>query len=540
VPATGAVDEQPNAIQAKVDALVATNEKLVVERDEYRKLYLSMLETCRKLELGILGQKREKVTTAPGQMSLAVLATLLSEQARGTAPAPPPELEHVQEHTRQKPTGRKPLPEKLPRVEIEILPPEVQQEGLAAFEKIGEDVAETVERRPASLVVVRTRRPKFVRKDRERLAETEVLQGEPVELPIARGLAGPGLLADTLIRRWHEHMPLHRLERSYGREGLPLARSTICGWHGELASLVKPLLKAMHEDALTSPYLCTDATGVLVQAKERCSHGHFWVLIAPERHVLFEYTAKHDGAAVDTFLAGYKGHLVADAHAVFDHLYRKGDIVEVGCWSHARRYFYKALETDPDRARHALALIAGIFVIERKLAQAPPETKLKARQAETKPIVDTFFAWCDRESALVLDETPIAKGIGYARNQRAALERFLGNGRLPAHNNWSERELRREAVGRKNWLFIGNDDAGEVNATFVSLIASCQMHGLEPWAYLRDLFCLLPSWPLRRVLDLSPAFWKKTLEEEDTQQRLTANIFRRIGLGLADEHPATK
>jgi hypothetical protein len=185
-------------------------------------------------------------------------------------------------------------------------------------------------------------------------------------------------------------------------------------------------------------------------------------------------------------------------------------------------------------------LIAGIFVIERKLAQAPPETRLTIRQAETKPIVDAFFAWCDRESALVLDETPIAKGIGYARNQRAALERFLGNGRLPAHNNWSERELRREAVGRKNWLFIGNDDAGEVNATFVSLIASCQMHGLEPWAYLRDLFCLLPSWPHRRVLDLSPAFWKKTLEDEDTQQRLAANVFRRIVLGLADEHPATK
>ena len=158
------------------------------------------------------------------------------------------------------------------------------------------------------------------------------------------------------------------------------------------------------------------------------------------------------------------GHLVADAHAVFDHLYRKGDVVEVGCWSNARRYFFKALETDPDRARHALALIAGMFVIERKLEQAPPETKLKVRQAETKPIVDAFFAWCEREATLVLDETPIAKGIGYARNQRAALERLLADGRLPAHNNWSERELRGEAVGRKNWLLIGNDDAGEVNA----------------------------------------------------------------------------
>jgi transposase len=523
-----------------MDELVAENQKLAAERDEYRKLYMSMLETCRKLELGILGQKREKVTAAPGQLSLAVLGALLSQQARGASPASSPELERVREHTRQKPTGRKPLPEKLPRVEIEILPPEVKQDGLAAFEKIGEDVAETVERRPASLVVVRTRRPKFVRKDRERLAETEVLQGEPLELPIARGLAGPGLLADTIIQRWGQYLPLYRLERSYGREGLPLARSTICGWHGDLCALVKPLRKAMREDALTSPYLLTDATGVLVQAKDRCRHGHFWVLVAPDRHVLFEYTAKHDGAAVDTFLKGYKGYLVADAHAVFDHLYRTGDVVEVACWAHSRRYFYKALETDPDRARHALALIGEIFLVERKLSQAPPETKLQIRQAETKPVVDAFFEWCDRESAHVLDETPIAKGIGYVRNQRTALQRFLADGRLPAHNNWSERELRREAVGRKNWTFIGNDDAGEVNATFVSLIASCQLHGIEPWAYLRDLFCLLPSWPHLRVLDLAPAFWKKTLEEEDTQQRLAANVFRQITLGLGDAHLPTK
>jgi transposase len=184
-------------------------------------------------------------------------------------------------------------------------------------------------------------------------------------------------------------------------------------------------------------------------------------------------------------------------------------------------------------------LIAGIFAIERKIAQAPPETKLRIRQAETKPIVDAFFAWCARKSQVVLDETPIAKAIGYALNQRAALERFLGDGRLPAHNSWSERELRREAVGRKNWIFVGNDDAGEVNAAFVSLVASCQLHGIEPWAYLRDLFCLLLAWPQRRVLDLSPAFWKKTLEEENTQQLLAANVFRRVVLGLPVEHLAT-
>jgi transposase len=201
-----------------------------------------------------------------------------------------------------------------------------------------------------------------------------------------------------------------------------------------------------------------------------------------------------------------------------------------------RRYQWKALGTDPPRAREALALTNALFRIERPLANAPPHERLRVRQAESKPIVEAFFKWCDAQVDQVLDETPIAQAIGYARNQRVALQRFLDDGRLPLHNNWSERELRREAVGRKNWLFVGSDDGGEVNATFVTLLASCQLHGLEPWTYLRDLFCLLPGWPRKRVLELAPASWKQTLQDEDAQQRLAANVFRQVTLGELDEH----
>lgn len=539
--ATAAHDERPADIEAKLRELSTANKTLRIERDEYRKQYLALLQLCRKLERGILGQKRERLSPDERQLSLALLATLLGEDARGSTGAlAAPTVEHVRAHTRHKPTGRKPLPDKLPRIDIEILPPEVQQQGLDAFERIGEDVSETVERRPASVVVVRTHRPKFVPRDRDRLDETRVLQGEPPELPIERGLAGPGLLADTVVRRWQDATPLHRMERIYGREGWPLARSTICGWHGELADLVAPLRAAMRNDSMAAPYLCVDATGVLVQAKERCKRGHFFVVIAPGRHVLFEYSPRHDGAAVDRILAGYKGYLVADAHAVFDHLYESGDVIEVACMAHARRYYFKSLETDPDRARHALALLDALFRIERKLANAPPDQRLAARQVESRPLIAEFFAWCDEQAAHVLDETPIAKAIGYARNQRVALKRFLDDGRLPIHNNWSERELRREAIGRKNWIFLGNDDAGEVNATFVTLLASCQMHGVEPWAYLRDLFCLLPAWPSRRVLELAPAFWKQTLEDRETQERLAANVFRRVTIDLDAPNHAIK
>ena len=505
-------------------------EKVVEEREHYRELYLKTLEQCRKLELGVVGQKSERLGQDEAQLTMAVLATMLGHNA--VAPEPV-DTRPVREHERQKPTGRKPLPETLPRVEIEILPDDVQREGLDAFERIGEDVSETVERRPGSLVVVRVRRPKFVRKDRERCAETAVAIAPVPELPIERGLAGPGLVADTIVRRWQDHLPLNRLEQVYAREGLELARSTMCGWHAEAAALARPVVQAMWLDAWRSPYLCTDATGVLVQAKEKCRHGHFWVVVAPEQHVLYAYSPKHDSAAVDKILAGYKGYLVADAHSVYDHLYRTGQVIEVACHAHLRRYFYKSLESEPERARQALALIGELFRIERTIAEAPPGKRHSVRARESRPIVERFFAWCDGEVDRVLDGTPLAKAIGYARNQREALMRFLDDARLPLCNNISERSLRREVVGRRNWMFIGNDDAGEVNTVFVSLLASCQLHGIEPWSYLRDLFCLLPSWPRRRVLDLAPARWQTTLQEPETQRLLGDNVFRRATLVAA-------
>lgn len=536
MPEAAALEANIAEIGQQLAELKLRCEQAGAERDQYKKLYMEMLERCRKLELGIL-QRRERFSGEDnGQLTLQVLGSLLGEKTANEIAAET----HVPAHTRKKPTGRKPLPESLPRIDVEVLPPEVAAQGLDAFKRIGEDVTETVERRPASLVVVRTHKPKFVPKGQSRMAACEVLQASPPELPIPRGLVGPAFLADSIVRRWQDHLPLHRLERIYGREGLDIARSTICGWHQELAVLCKPLIDAMWKDSLSAPYLCTDATGVLVQALEKCRHAHFFVVIAPEKHVLFRFTPKHNSAAVDAMLNGYKGFLVADAHAVYDHLFASGEIIEVACWSHARRYFFKALESDPERARQALALIQGLFRIERARASGPPELRLKARQNESKPIVDAFFRWCEEQAPLVLDETPMQKAIGYATNQRDALSRFLSDARLPLHNNASERELRREALGRKNWLFVGSDEGGDVNATFVSLLASCQLHRVEPLAYLRDLLCLLPSWNSQRVLDLAPANWNKTLDDKDAQQLLAANVFRQASLGTLESHQPTE
>ena len=552
-----------NAAAQERDEVSEERDKALQERDEYKKLYVTVREAYELAKIGILEQKAERLPKNDEQLTLAILAMALGSGDAVTAEETEDAVEEstrtIPEHTRKKP-GRAPLPEHLPRITVELLPPEVEREGLDAFELIGTEEREVLERRPASHIVVRLVRKKFVRKSQPRDEDEEdsegveatppeqdttpaeptveaapvptVLIAELPELPIARGRAGPGLLAATIVYRWQDHLPLHRQQSLFAREGMALSKSTLCDWHMELAAQVGPLIEAMKADALAQPVLLTDATGVLVQAKERCRRGHFWVLVAPEKHVLFEFSQHHNGAAVDSLLSGFSGYLVADAHPVYDHLFGDGEVTEVACWAHCRRYLIKAMESDPERAKAALAPITALFRIERSIATALRKKKEKVRRSKSEPLVDKFFDWCRAEQDLVLDESPIDRAITYAVNQEQALRRFLTDGRLPLHNNVSERALRREAVGRKNWIFVASEDGAHANTTFVTLLASCQLHGIEPWSYLRDLFCLLPRWPASRVLELAPAYWEQTLEQAEAQERLSANVFRSALLNL--------
>ena len=358
--------------------------------------------------------------------------------------------QEIPAHTRRKPTGRKPLPEHLPRVEIEVLPPEVRKHGLDAFERIGEDVCETVERRPASLVVARVIRPKFVRKDRERDARDGGLRRR------AAGVAHPSR------SRGARHARRHDRQAMAGPHAAAIAskistRATDSSSHarrsadgtGRSPSSSTPLVAAMRVDAFEQPYLCVDATGVLVQQKERCRTGHFWVLVAPGRHVLFEFTRDHSSDAVDDVLAGYQGFLVADAHvglrpSLRDRRRRRSELLG------ARAPVLLQGDRVRPRAREGRARLHRRAVPDRADARrlAAQEARDDPRTSARDPIVDAFFSWCDAEADKVLDDTPIADGIRYARNQRVGLSRFLEDGRLPIHNNMSELALRREAVGR--------------------------------------------------------------------------------------------
>ncbi len=276
----------PSAESALAESLARIAE-VEHERDEYKKLYVLLREENERLKRGLIGQKAERLPRNDAQLSLAMLGLMLGNSENSAASPEDDEEQQIPAHTRKVPK-RRTLPADWPRVTIELIPPEVEREGLDAFDIIGEERRGILERRPASSVIVEVIRKKFVRKaDKENL-ETAVLIAEPLSLPIDKGLAGPGMLADTIVKRWCDHQPAHRQESIYARDGLELARSTICGWHQSLAISALPLIHAMKADAWLSPYLCTDATGVLVQAPERCKNGHFWVLVAPGKHVLFD------------------------------------------------------------------------------------------------------------------------------------------------------------------------------------------------------------------------------------------------------------
>lgn len=516
-----------------VSALREERDRTKHERDEYKKLYELVLLELERTRRHLFGKKAETVDLAQTQLAFlqaAASVTTLPADAHESGRGNQGKGDTLE--NKRNPHGRNKLPEHLPIERIELRPAEVEL-APDAFERIGEEVRELIEWRPASHVRVQIVRPKYVAKN---VVNAKILIAEPQSLPIERGLAGPGLLAWVLVSKFCDHLPLHRLEGMLARYGAPIARSTLCGWVEAMHCVCAPLVQAMWQDALTSDYIAVDATGVLVQAAEQCRRGHFWVLASDNGHVLFRYTRRANKQHVRELLGGYQGYLQADAATVYDFLYLDERCVEVGCWAHCRRRFFEALSTDRERANVALGFIAKLYQIDRETLDLAADERRTTRAARAGPILQSLMAWADGQSLDVLPESPIGKAVTYARNQRVALARFLDDGRLRLDNNRSERELRREAIGRKNWLFVGSDDGAKWNATFVSLIASCQQHKLEPWAYLRDLFCLLPDWPAAHILELAPKHWRQTCEKPSTQQRLAANKLR--ALSIATPHLA--
>ena len=337
-------------------------------------------------------------------------------------------------------------------------------------------------------------------------------------------------------------LPLHRQERIFLREGISLSRSTLCGFvQGAVATLTL-IVNAMWADTkANAPIVLTDATGVLIRHAEKCRRGHFQVFIAPARHVVFKFLQSLNGSALADALEGFVGKLQSDAASVYHEIYvREPDVIEVGCWAHARRYFFEALTTDRARALAAIGMIGDLYQAHRDATDSA--TGLvdgeKRRQLAQKVLAD-LVEW-RRQVVPTLDpQTAIAKAFGYLQRQWGPLTAFLDDGRLRLDNNPSELELRHQAVGRKNWLFCASESGAIWNSVVVSLIASCRMHKVEPWAYLRDVLTIVQAWPQTRVLELAPAFWNETRQKPEMQQMLKERQLVGRGQGVHEEKPGS-
>jgi transposase len=339
--------------------------------------------------------------------------------------------------------------------------------------------------------------------------------------PIARGLAGPGLLAHVIVSKFCDHLPLYRCERMLARFGVTLTRSTLCDWLAQCAVLLRPLWELLRARVLQSRVIQTDDTPVRVQAQaEVAAHqGRLWVQVGDADHpgLVYFYSPNREGQWPQTFLADYKGFLQGDAYAGYDALFTTGAVVEVGCWAHARRKFYEAQNTDPENALHALGVIRQLYAVEREaseqanqqeLSRAEFEAlRLRLRQEKSVPLLKSLGEWLEKQATLALPKSPLGEAVGYARNQWVALQVYTTAGFLEIDNNAAERALRAVAIGRKNYLFFGSDVGGETAAVLYTFTQTCQALGVEPWRYLRDVLGRLPSHPPERLAELLPEEW---------------------------------
>lgn len=460
------------------------------------------------LKRRIFGRSSEKLD--PNQMALDLGAWLAAHLADSAPTLPePPATE--KESTPRTGHGRRRLPPTLPRHRTEYHPAPDERtcaECSAELKRIGEETSEQLEYVPASLFVLVHARIKYACPH----CQGNVVIGSMPVQPIEKGLPGPGLLAHVLTSKYNDHLPLNRLEGILQRQGVELSRSTLCGWVAASADLLKPLVEVMKTEVLASRKIHTDDTTVPVLDKDRSSTktGRLWVYVgdSAHEHIVFDYTPDRSRDGPLRFLAGYKGYLQADAYAGYNAVYVSQEVIEVACWAHARRKFFDSMKSDEGRARVALAYIRSLYEVEKRGRELDETQRRELRLAEAKPSLDAFKLWLDAESKKVLPKSPMGEAISYALTQWVALTRYLEEGLLEPDNNRAERALRRIAVGRKNWMFAGSDEGGRRAAIIYSLIASCAVLKLDPYAYLRDVLERLPSCSLADLQLLTPKAWK--------------------------------
>ena len=500
----------PNNLPHDLTGCHALITELVRELDVRDRRVRQLQHQLEQLLRWRYGQKRERVDE--NQMFFDALALVSAGIVSPPASDPASPVEAPAAPRRGH--GRQRLPANLPRQRVVYDVPAEQRHCPhcpETLQHIGEEVSERLEYVPASLSVIEEACQKYACPK----GCTVVTAQKPMQ-PIEKGLPGPGLLAHVAVSKYADHLPLARQESMFRRQGVELARSTLCDWMRRCAELAAPLYRLLKQRVLSSKAVQTDDTPVAVFDPEltRTRKGRIWSYVgdAANPFTVYDYTPTREGEGPAAFLEDFAGYLQADAYTGYDALYadEARHVTEVACWAHARRKFFEAQNSDLMRSMIMLAYVRLLYDVEREAKDKgwTGEARRVLRQAKSLPILADIEAYLRREQPQVLPKSPIAEAIGYALNNWPALRRYCEDGDLEIDNSGAERSLRGVAVGRKNWLFFGSDNGGHTAAVLTSLIATCKRLHIDPFAYLRDIFERISAHPASRLAELLPDQWK--------------------------------
>lgn len=485
---------------------------------KHRALLIEKLKcTIRKLRHERFGQSSERGALLDQlELQLADLEEDAAQAEAAARMAATSEKTTVPSFERRRP-ARRPLPEHLPRERIVYpAPAACPCCGGGTLRKIGEDVTETLELIPRQWKVIQHVREKFSCRACE-----AITQPPAPSHPIARGRAGPKLLAHVLFSKYGLHLPLNRQSDTYAREGIDLDVSTLADWVGAAAATLMPLVTAILMHVFAGERIHADDTTVPVLAKGKTRTGRLWTYVRDDRPfagpdppaAVFFYSRDRGGEHPAQHLASYAGLMQADAYAGFNRLYeanrKPGLIVEVACWAHGRRKFFDLARINKAPiAVEAVERIDALFAIEREINGMTPQERVRVRNERSWPLVVELENWLREQRARVSKNSEAGKAITYSLKRWVALTRFLDDGRLCMSNNAAERELRAVAVGRRNWTFAGSDEGGRRAAALYTLIATAKLNDVDPQAWLANMLARLQDHPAKRIHDLLPWNWR--------------------------------
>lgn len=411
------------------------------------------------------------------------------------------------------------LPEYLPVIE-EVIEPEPVKQQPADWRCIGQEVSEQLDYEPARFLRRRTIRKKYVH--RTAVDTVPVIAPLPERL-LDRSLPAPGLLAHILVSKYCDHLPLYRQEQIYAqRHQVQLPRQTLARWVALAADWLKPIYEHIRTGVMAGGYLQVDETPIdyLEPGHGKTKQGYLWTGCRPGGDVFFHWATSRAAACLEDFVPStFTGTLQCDGYAAYRTFANRHQqpVVLAGCWAHVRRKFYEAQESAPRLAGWLLGQIQHLYRIEARLREhrAGPALRLAVRASESRPIVKRIERVLIKlkASGRHLPQSPLGTAIDYTLGLWPTLEAYLADGRIEIDNNLVENAIRPTAIGKKNWLFIGEADAGERSAIVYTVIECCRRRGLNPFAYLRDVLIRLPNLTNRQVPEVTPALWQKSQKQ---------------------------